>query len=388
MNRLRSVRPVWVAATIALAVVLWMASGLLGIGTAESGAHNGADSNNTAAADDKPAEPVVEVKVRISHTQTVMRTAKLAGRTAAARKVELSVQIGGQVVAITAERGDYVTQGEVIVRLDSGNLQAQLDQALALLEQRKMQYQAAQEMAAQGYQSSVALATARANLAAARAAVARIRTKIEYTTIEAPFSGVLEKLPVELGDVVSAGDVVGQVVQQDPFIVWGQVSENVVALLEPGQPGTATLISGATVHGTLRFISSVADKATQTYRVELQIDKPEDSGPLIAGASAELRLPLKKVTAHRVESSVLTLNADGVFGIKTVTDEGTVRFYKAEIVKSDDGHVWLTGLPETLRVITRGHGFVRPGDKVHYSLADQAEDTADSRTGSGTPPES
>src|SRR5699024_6411187 len=127
----------------------------------------------------------------------------------------------------------------------------------ALLNQRRLQYQAAQEMAAQGYQSTVGLATAKTNIEAARATVARIRTQIDYTTIEAPFAGVLETLPVELGDVVAVGDVVGQVIQQDPFIVWGNASEDVVAYLEPGQTGMATLVSGVTREGHVRFIASV-----------------------------------------------------------------------------------------------------------------------------------
>src|SRR5699024_10857539 len=213
-----------------------------------------------------------------------------------------------------------------------------------------------------GYQSAVALATAKTHLQQARTSVARIRTQIDYSTIEAPFAGVLETLPVELGDVVSIGDVVGEVIQQDPFIVWGQVSEDVVTFLQPGQQGSATLISGVTREGQLRFISSVADQATRTYRVELAIDPPADARRLIAGASAQLRLPLQQVMAHRVETAILTLNADGVFGIKAVDDDGIVHFHKADIVQSDDGHVWLAGLPQALRLITVGQGFVRAGD--------------------------
>lgn len=365
MSRLQSLHPGWIALFIGLAAVLWMASGLLDGETANSGAPAAGD--DSAATAGEADEPLVEVRVRISHAQPVTRMADVAGRTAAVRKVKLRTQIAGQVAAIEAQRGAHVDAGEVIVRLDSGDLQAQLAQAQALLQQRQLQYEAARKMAAKGYQSAVGLATARTHLQQARASVARIRTQIDYTTIEAPFAGVLETLPVELGDVVSVGDVVGQVIQQDPFIVWGQVSEDVVAYLEPGQPGSATLISGVTRHGTVRFISSVADPATRTYRVELEIDNPEDGRKLIAGASTHMQLPLEQVSAHRVETSILTLNADGVFGIKAVTDDGTVKFYKANIVRSDDGYVWLSGPPQTLRIITLGQGFVRPGDRVEYT---------------------
>lgn len=381
MSGLRALHPVWIAAFIALAVVLWMASGLLnGAADEETTTPTQSATAPNASPRNEDKAPVAEVRVRMSHAEPVMRTAQLAGRTAAVRKVKLRTRIAGQMAEIAVERGAFVEAGQPIVRLDSGNLAAQLAQAQALLKQRKLQYQAAQKMAEQGYQSAVGLATARAQLQAARAAVTRTRNQIDYTTIEAPFAGVLETLPVELGDVLADGDVVGQVIQQDPFIVWAQVSEDVVALLEPGQQGTATLISGATRSGRVRFISSVADAATRTYRVELEIDNPDDGRGLIAGATAQLRLPLERVMSHRVQSSALTLNAEGVFGIKSVTKNGTVRFHKAHIVQSGNGHVWLAGLPPMLRIITVGQGFVRPGDTVRYSLVD-AQPTPPQRGG-------
>lgn len=369
MSRLRSLHPAWIAAVIALAVALWMTSGLLGGPPADADVQQSSHDASVVGDND---EPLVEVRARMSHAEPVIRAADIAGRTAAVRKVKLRVQIGGQVAAIEAERGDHVDSGKLVVRLDAGNLDAELAQARALLKQRKLQYQAAKEMASQNYQSAVGLATAKSHLQQARATVARIQTQIDYTTIEAPFAGVLETLPVELGDVVAVGDVVGQVIQQDPFIVWGQVSEDVVAYLEPGQSGSATLISGVTRQGRVRFISSVADKATRTYRVELEIDNSDDGRGLIAGASAQLRLPLERVSAHRVETAILTLDADGVFGIKSVTDDGMVRFHKANMVKSNNGAVWLAGLPDSLRIITVGQGFVRAGDTVKYTAATDA----------------
>lgn len=375
MSRLRALNPGWIAAAIAVAALLWMASGLLDAPPARDAAATASAANTTA--DTGSAAPLVEVRVRMSHAQPMTRTADVAGRTAAVRKVKLRAQIAGQVRALQAQRGEQVAAGDVIVRLDSGDLEAQLAQARSLLQQRQLQYEAARKMAAQGYQSAVGLATARTHLQQARASVAQIRTRIEYTTIKAPFAGVLETLPVELGDVVSVGDVVGQIIQQDPFIVWGQVSEDVVAWLEPGQTGSATLVSGKTLQGRVRFIASVADSSTRTYRVELEIDQPAGSRSLIAGASAQMRLPLNQVMAHRVEASILTLNGDGVFGIKAVTDDGIVKFYKANLVRSNNGQVWLSGLPQTLRIITVGQGFVRPGDEVEYTTATPNGDGAD-----------
>lgn len=353
MKALGTLHPAWIAAALALAVALWLGSGLLAGGDPR-GAGNAESTSDEAGP--------VTVQVRTSTAEPIMRTAKLAGRTAPVRSVTLRAQIPGQVVEVVAERGDRVAAGDVIVRLAVEDRNEQLAKAQAMLDQRRLQSAAAEKMAAKGYQTAVGVATAKANLAAARAEVARIRTAIDHSTITAPFAGVLETLPVEKGDYVGVGDPVGQVIQQDPFIVWGNASEDVVPYLEEGQSGSAILIAGKKRQGSLRFIASVADEATRTYRVELEIDNPD--GELIAGASAELRLPLERVPAHKVEPAILTLNAQGVFGIKSVAPDTTVRFHPAQIARNQNGHIWLTGLPETLRIITVGQGFVRPGDAV------------------------
>lgn len=354
MNWLRNIHPGWVAASIAVVAALWLASGALSDDTA-------ADTSPATHKNDQPPEPV-EVQVRVSQAESITRTANIAGRTAPVRSVTLQARSAGQVSEVAVERGDHVAEGKVIVRLAKEDLGARLAQAQATLEQRRLQYKAARQMAEKGYQTAVGVATARANLKSARAAVATIQTQIDHTVIRAPFSGVLETLPVEEGDYLGVGDDVGRVIQQDPFIVWGNVSEDIVPYLNEGQPGTATLITGETRSGTVRFVASVADKNTRTYRVELRLDNPD--GKLIAGSSAELHLPLETVYAHRVEPSILSLNQEGVFGIKSVQDDGTVRFDGAEVVRNKNGYIWLTGLPNTLRIITLGQGFVSAGDTV------------------------
>ncbi|MDN5938962.1 MAG: efflux RND transporter periplasmic adaptor subunit [Salinisphaera sp.] len=354
MKLLTNLHPGWVAALVAVAIALWLASGTLGSDSAP--ATSGATGQRAVAP--KPGD----VQGRVSHAESIMRTATVAGRTAPVRTVTLQAQIAGQVAQVTAERGDHVEAGEVIARLSKEDLGARRAEAQATLAQRRLQFDAARKLAARGYQTQVGVATAKANLEAARAAVAAIQTRLDHTVIRAPFAGVLETLPVEEGDYLGVGDVVGRVIQQNPFIVWGNVTEDVVPWLEEGQPGSATLASGKTRDGTVRFVASVADEATRTYRVELRIENPD--GRLIAGSSAQLHLPLEQVSAHKVEPAILTINEQGVFGIKSVSEDGRVHFHEAQIALNENDHLWLTGLPQTLRIITVGQGFVRPGDLV------------------------
>jgi multidrug efflux system membrane fusion protein len=68
---------------------------------------------------------------------------------------------------------------------------------------------------------------------------------------------------------------------------------------------------------------------------------------------------------------MLALSDEGVVGVKTVDDDNRVVFHPAEIVRADGDSLWIAGLPERVRAITVGQGFVRAGDEVR-PLAESA----------------
>ena len=81
--------------------------------------------------------------------------------------------------------------------------------------------------------------------------------------------------------------------------------------------------------------------------------------------TAELRIAVAAVSAHLVSPAVLTLNAAGVIGIKTVDAEGRVAFRPVDIISDDPKGVWLGNLPDTITLITVGQEYVRHGDTVN-----------------------
>lgn len=350
MQRVRQIHPAWVAGIIMLAVLVWLLSGL------------GNDTPQEEQAAAGPETRRVTVRVTGSQAETIMREAVVSARTAPVRSVRLRAETQGRIAEIGTQRGARVAQGDVIVRLAPAERPAQLKQAQAVFEQRRLQYEAVRRLRADDYMTELELAQSRANLEIAQAEVERIRQDLERTVIRAPFGGILDRRPVEVGDYVTTGDEIGYLIELDPFIVRGSVSEDEVSLLRLGQPGSARLIDGQLRQGRIRYIASEADEQTRTYVVELEIDNPD--GRLTAGTSAQLRLPLEEVSAHELEPAVLTLDAAGDFGIKSVDASNRVQFHRADIVRNESGRVWLSGLPPELRIITVGQGFVSAGDSV------------------------
>ena len=78
--------------------------------------------------------------------------------------------------------------------------------------------------------------------------------------------------------------------------------------------------------------------------------------------------------AQKISPSLLTLDADGVVGVKIVDEFNRVVFYPVELAISKPDGVWVTGLPETARIITVGQGYVAVGQEVEPSF--EQTDTA------------
>jgi multidrug efflux system membrane fusion protein len=343
-----------VAGGVALAVALWMLSGLFGEEPANSTTRSSVRNGETGSSDNPERRP--RVLVLRSTARTVRREILVSARTEPNRQVELRAETDGAVISIGADRGANVESGQRIVSLHMRDRAARLEEAEALIVQMRLQYEAAERLRGQQFVSEAQIAEAKARLIGAEAAKQSILDDIDYTTIDAPFDGVLQERSVEIGDYVQSGDAVAFVVDTDPMIVVGEVNERQVHSLSVGNSGTARLVDGTTVEGTIRYLAPVADESTRTFRVELAVPNPD--GNLRAGMTSELMLSAEEIAAHTLSASALALADDGTVGVKAVNAENRVRFHPVEIVSTSPDGILVTGLPRELAIISLGQGFV------------------------------
>ena len=343
-----------ISAAIAVGVAAWLASGQLG----------GEDRDATLAADAAAAAPAhSSVRVRTQSAEAIERMIIVNGNTAPARIVTLAAETDGRVVATGAERGSNVDEGQVIVRLDERDRMARLQQAKATVRQREVEFEARDKLKSSSYVSEAQLQEAVAALETAKAELKRAELDLEFMIIRAPFDGALQERSVEIGDFLSRGDPVATFVDNRRIVVSANLSEFDAGYVAVGDKAEARLATGETVRGTIRYVAPVANAATRTFEVELEVDN--DDGALRAGGTAELRIPAETVLAHRVSPALLTLDDAGNVGLKIVDDEGKVDFVVADIALATGDGVWVAGLPPTATIITVGQGFVASGALVN-----------------------
>ncbi len=304
--------------------------------------------------------PTVEIK-RI-HAQQHENYMELYGRTEADREVSLKAETAGLVVSTPVREGTYIKRGTLVCAQDIDARQAVLDQANAQLRSRELEYAAAERLVEKGFRSPTQAAGALALLDGARAQVKQAQIELGNVKMRAPFGGIFEQQIAEVGDYLSPGQPCGLLVDLDPLVITGEVTEKQVGLLDIGKYAAVQLATGETVSGTIRFIETRANPATRTFRIE--IATPNKDGKLKAGVSASIKLSAGQTNAHLIPANVLTLDDNGNMGVRYLDFEQKVRFTKITTIDETPDGIWVTGLPNPVDLIVRGQDYVSEGVKV------------------------
>ena len=343
-----------VAGVLAVGATAWILSGQIRNHDLQAVANERAEKPT-------PTTKLISVRVRPVQPRIQQGAVIVNGRTEESRKVTIRAETAGPIAALPVEEGSIVEAGDIIARQQIEDRNARLTQTLALVRQREIEHRAATKLAKKGFRSGTKLAEARTLLDAARAQAKSMRIDLSRTTIKAPFSGILETRYVEKGGFVKIGDNIAKIVDLDPLLAVGFVSERDIGSLKVGGPGRVTLIDGRSAEGTVRFIAAVADAETRSFRVELEVPNPNHR--IRSGLTGELNLPVNPVRAHVVSPSVLTLADDGRIGVRVVDDGDIVRFAPTKILSDSPDGLLVSGLKDGQRLITVGHEYVKAGQK-------------------------
>ncbi|APE45949.1 efflux transporter periplasmic adaptor subunit (plasmid) [Sulfitobacter alexandrii] len=348
-------RSVWIAAAILAALVLWMGSGFILPSETEAPQQQVADKE------------LASVLVRTSQAEQVTLTFQAEGQAQPDRDTALRAEATGDIVEVLADKGENVEAGQLIARLSSTRAEADLSRAAEERARAQREIDNAEQLLERGVGTADRVAEARAALASAEAQVIAAEQALEDLNILAPFPGRIETLTLDVGEFVSAGEEVGRIVDNQPLTVAIQVPQQSLRQIQNGQPAEVTFITGETRQGEVTFVGTSAAAETRTFLAEIEV--ANEDGAIPAGVSAEILIPTGQTMAHFVSPSIVSLNADGEIGVKTVED-GTVRFYPIQIVKAELQGVWATGLPDTAQIITIGQGFVQAGEQVRAQTSD------------------
>ncbi len=358
------------AGAVAALAGVWLLSGQLGADRSVAIAPSLAELNAGARAGGGDAAPT-PVRGRVIYAEAYPARVKVRGNTESKRTVDVRAETGGRVVARPVERGDRVASGDLLCRIAIEDRQARLAEARAATNQALMEHRGSLRLKDQGFQSETAIAQAKARLASAQARLKEAMLDIERTEVRAPFAGVVEETALEVGDFAQAGTPCASIVDLDPMLLVGRVSEADVYRIGAGAVADGHLATGETVQGRISFVGQQAAADTRTYRVEVTVANADHR--LRSGITAEIDIVVDEVLAHKISPAVLALDDAGRIGARTVGSDQRVHFHLVQIVADEADGVWVTGLPNPATLITVGHQLVVAGERVAVQFEDDEQ---------------
>lgn len=339
-------------------------------GTEDSGNNPIVEQLSPAVNDSAASAELPSVRVRDLTAELMNDIVEVTGRTQASRQVNISSETEGQIASILIEKGDMVRAGQVLAKLEIRDRAARVSEAEQLLNQRQIQYNASKELAEKGFNSRVRLAEARAQLETARSLLKQARVELANVNIKAPFDGVINDQIVEIGDYVSKGQTLFNIVDLNPVEIVGFLTEKQMEHVTVGTQANAKLLQNQMVSGDITFIASAADMQTRTFKIEMTL--PNSDHIIKEGMTAKIQIPVKEASAYKISPSILSLADDGTVGIKIVNAQDTVEFMPITLLKDTPEYLWVGGLPDKIRVITVGQEFVINGQKVKPVISEEA----------------
>ena len=288
----------------------------------------------------------------------------LRGLTEAARKVEVRAEISGAVISDPRSKGTKIETGETLCEIAAGTRFVTLSEAKVRLLEAEKKAKVVESLGQKGYSTETSNLTQKTFLEAAKASLAKAEYDLSKLSINAPFAGILENNTAELGSYLNKGSLCGTIIDLSHIKLIGYVPEVKIRAISEGANASAKTVSGIETNGTVTFISKQADPITKTFKVEITAENRESR--IRDGETAEISIELASDTAHLLPQSVLTLNDEGILGIRGIID-GSVKFFKVEILRDQVNGLLLTGLPKSIDVITVGQEFVLDGQKVKVS---------------------
>lgn len=348
------------ALVLVVLAVLWIGSGFIlphHAGPSQSAAQQAAQKFRVA---------VMEVNAQEYQPKLV-----LSGRTEADKKVTIVARTQAIVTELRVKRGDRVKAGDVLAVLTDDGRNAQLQQARALVQQRKAEFDARTELIQKGNLPKLDANNIASQLRAAEAALAQAEAEIERIRITAPWDGVVDSVSAEQGQFLmmmpamgasSGPNEIARMISLNPIVAIVEVSEKRLGGIQLGEVAELRLVSGEVVKGKVRYISKSAAATTRTYRVDIEAENPDNKIP--DGITTEVAIAMAKVNATRVPRSALVFSSQGKLGVRAVNGENKVVFIPIELVDDEQQSMWVKGVPDATRVIVQGQDFVREDQVV------------------------
>lgn len=333
-----------------------LASGLIGTGCNRPGKGGDGKKNDAVAA--------IPVEVQPLKRGPIESTLSTFATLEAEQEVKVVARTANRVVQMLVEEGDAVAKDAVLARLDDANQQVAVAKAENSLAKSRLEFERLSALHAQKLISDQVHTDAQFELKQLELALEDAKRELDHTVIQAPLQGTVTRRLLKLGDLVTNGQHLFDIIDFESLVARIYVPEKTLGNLATNQLArvAVTALGGQTFEGHVRRIAPTVDAKSGTVKVTVGFDTV---GPLRPGMYVDVELVLsQKLDAILLTKRALVLDGDQRFAFR-LGDNRKVERLLVDAVASDRLHVEpASGFKEGDLVVVAGQTGLKDGAKV------------------------
>lgn len=246
----------------------------------------------------------------------------------AVQQATVSSQVSGRIIEINFDVDDYVEKGKVIIRLRDKEQRAAFDAAKARFEEAQKEYNRVKEVYAKKLVAKAALDRAESQLKASRAGLEQAQEALDHTVIRAPYSGIVVKRLVEVGETARPGEPLMTGLSLEKLRVRVNLPQSLIYAVRQHQAAWVWVGENedTQVKAESLTISPYADPDSHTFLVRVNLPVGDHhiypgmytKVAFVTGEATHLVIPIQAV-AHRSEvTAVYVKDSKGALGLRQV----------------------------------------------------------------------
>lgn len=342
---------------------------------------------SSCSQDEPKATPIPDKAINAKLASAGIKSAsgkiEVTGQIEGIQSANISTRVMGTITSMRVKAGDQVKAGQVLFTINATDIKAKSAQTEAMIAQAEAAMQSAKKdferftalfkqqsaTAKELEQITLHYKSAQANVEAMKQMKNEVNANLSYTTITAPFAGVISQKLAETGSIASPGMPVLTLEQVSTLQVSALVPENMVASVAIGNEVEMTIdAADKKLNGKIVQINTSSQFTGGQYVVKISLPTAEMK-KLFSGMYVNIAIPLKESTIPSAENNAVTVpeNAivykDQLTGLYTATTENTALLRWVRLGKKQAGQV------EVLSGLSAGEQFIVSADGKLYNGA-------------------